>query len=188
MKKVLFCMMVAVSAMMMTSCEGKNEPQKPDGDDTTKVTVDTVAVAALMNFEFEADAKMLEAFKLTVEYYDENSELKSEVFNGEKIAKKIITKGLPAKTGVRFTVEKKADLDTTVVTQFESEYSFSYETYAVNKAGERANAWKFLGGRTGEHVQHPINMIDKYLAAMARDEAKVYEFDANGKPTEKIWE
>ena len=182
-------MMAAVCAMMMTSCEGgQNDPQKPQ-EDTTKVTVDTVAVAALMDFEFAASTKMLDVFTLKVEYYDENSELKSLTFMGDTIAKKIITKGLPAKTGVRFTVEKKADLDTTVVREFESEFSFSYITYAVNKAGERANAWRYSGGRSGEPVKHSISLLDRYLAAMAKDEAaaKVYEFDANGVATEKTW-
>ena len=197
MKKVLFrSMMVAVCTMMMatvmTSCnEGTNtpdDPQKPQQDTTKVDPVDSVAVAAFMNFEFSANAKMLEVFDINIEYYDENSELKTEAYKGGDVVKTITTKGLPAKTGVRFTVEKKIDLDTMVVKQFESEYFLSYESYAVNKDGKRANAWSFQGGRNGEHVQHPISLLERYLASMAKVVAKVYEFDAKGEPTEKNWE
>ena len=195
MKKVLFrTMMVAVCTMMMacvmTSCKGdQNNPQDPQNpqeeDQPTKV--DTVSVAALMEFEFSASAKMLETFDITVEYYDENSQLKSEAFTGEKIAKKIITKALPATTGARFKIEKKADLGD--ATTFHSEFSFAYVSYAVNKAGERSGTARYSGGdQSGDKTDFEIDLLDKYLDEMARDKGYIHEFAADGSSSRKTWE
>jgi len=131
---------------------------------------------------------MLNFFTLGVEYYDENSQLKSEAYTGGKLSKKITTKSLPAKTGMRLIVEKRADLDTTAVKEFESEFSYSYKTYAVNAAGERANSREYSGGATGEHVVHEIRYIDRYVAGFGKDRFKVFEFDAKDAATEKTWE
>lgn len=190
MKKIFSMALVAcMAAFVMTSCNGKNEPQKPDDSkDTTEAKPDTVAVAAYMEFNFEANSEMLNVFTLGVEYYDENSQLKKEDFTGSKIIKKITTKGLPAKTGVRLVVEKRADLDTTVVKEFVSEYSYSYITYAVNKDGQRANRFEYSGGSSGEHVVNPISLIDRYIAGFSKDRYQVFEFDANGEPEAKTWE
>ena len=196
MKKVLFrTMMVAVCTMMMaivmTGCNGnQNDPQNPQdpqgGEQPTKI--DTVSVAALMEFEFQGAAQMLETFDITIEYYDENSQLKSEAFTGEKIAKKIITKTLPATTGVRFTIAKKADLDEAATT-FHSDFSFAFVTYAVNAAGERSGTSRYSGGESsGEQTEFDINLLDKYLAEMARNKSYVYEFDSDGEGARKVWE
>lgn len=196
MKKVLFrTMMVAVCTMMMasvmTSCEGKNDPQKPEGEDTTKVDppvqVDTISVAALMNIEFQASDKMLEVFDITLQYYDANSELQTVAYKGGDASQKIITKSLPAKTGVRFSLAKRADLDTTVVKEFEGKFIFGFETYAVNKEGTRSGALIERGGSNGD-ITHPISKLDKYLEAFAKDKYYVFEFDANGNLTRKDWE
>ena len=193
-------MMVAMCTMMManvmTSCKGnQDEPQNPQEqqdpqkpEEQQPETKDTVSVAALMEFEFTGSAKMLETFDITIEYYDENSQLKSEAFTGEKIAKKITTKALPATTGARYKIEKKANLDANATT-FHSEYSFAFVTYAVNAAGEQSGISKYSGGdASGNTTEFAIDKLDAFMAEMARNRDYIYKFDANGKGTKEAWE
>ena len=183
-----------VCTLLMPSCkQGQNtpdDPQKPQGDTTNvdpKEPFDSVSVAACMFFEFEASAKTLEVFDIKLQYYDENSQLQSEVYKGENVSKKIITKSLPAKTGVRFSIDKRADLDTTKVKEFEGVINFSYQTYAVNKDGQRSGIQVERGGSDASTTL-PISKIDKFLDAWAKDPYYVYEFAADGTFDKKEWE
>ena len=82
MKHFLMTLAALCCASLFTSCN-KNNPDQPVGPGTTPV-------AAVMDYSFEVSDDLLNAFDLTVEYYDATGAVKSEAMTSKSWTKTIM--------------------------------------------------------------------------------------------------
>ena len=176
---IVACMALAMSCM--TSCKDKNTPVNPP-------VPDTKPVAAGMKFTATFDTLTIQMCDISFDYYDEKGQKKNEAVNATVWKKVIKSEALPATFGFHWNLAVKANLDTTKFDHFIVDYNFSYESVALNAAGEAVTAPQ------GAAFSNSINM------AMSKREATVqailnhnpvsflHKYDAEGKVEVVDWQ
>lgn len=175
-----FAVALVACALVMTSCNKKNEPTPPEPD--------LKAVAAGIQFTAKFDPQTIEQCDISFDYYDENGAIKNEVVTTAEWTKTIETKALPATLGFRWNLAVKADLDTTKYEHFLVSYSFEYFSVAINAGGAAVTPRE--GGTP--HLTSGVAMRKRdYLVSTILENNPinfVHKYDAEGKITTGKWE
>ena len=183
MKKIFsFILVACMAAMVMTSCNKKDEPTPtPDPEPDTK------PVAATIVFKAVFDPQTIEQCDISFDYYDENGNKKNEVVTTTEWTKNIKSAALPATLGFHWNLAVKAGLDESKYDQFLVKYQFTYASCAVNAEGaavttkEQADFGNIMSMAIAKRDylvesilnNNPINFVHKY--------------DAKGKFTLEDW-
>ena len=88
-----------------------------------------------MNYGFDVNKEMLDAFDFTVEYYDENCQLQTEKLTQEKWKKSVKVAKLPVSLGCRLKAKVKDGIDANFFRKNNCLYGFAYDGILVNAAG-----------------------------------------------------
>ena len=179
-KHFSFILVACMAALVMTSCNKKNEPTPPEPD--------LKPVAAGIQFTATFAQQTLDQCDISFDYYDENGNKKNEVVNTPEWTKTVETNALPSTLGFHWNIAVKADLDTTKYDKFLLDYNFSYFSVAINAAGAAVS-----------DKHGTLGFSNKIEMAMSKRQATVdillehnpinflHKYDAEGKFTEEEW-
>lgn len=182
MKKIFSMALVAcMAALVMTSCNDKNQP-------TPDPKPDTKAVAAAIVFNAKFAPQTLEQCDISFDYYDENGAKKNEVVTTTEWTKKVQTASLPATLGFHWNLAVKADLDTTKYEHFLVDAEFSYTSAALNAAGAAVSEHKV--GPFSSHLSMAMRKRYAVVESIMNHNpiSFVEKYDAEGKLTSEDWQ
>ena len=135
----LFC--CAMSSTMFTACGSDDDDDKVQVDDKKPV-------AAVVEYKFDVSDDMLAMLDMTVEYYDENCELKTEKLTQNEWVKKFrVTKYPVTSYGTRLKAKIKDGVDANAIENKSSAYGYVCDIYSVNAAGEQVTGSNGGGAR-----------------------------------------
>lgn len=168
-------------AALFTSCGKDNPDNQPAAQDTTPV-------AAVMTYNFSVTDDLLNAFTLTVEYYDAAGAVKTETMTTKDWTKTVKSDKLPATLGARLKINLKDGFDSTKEGVFSAKHYYGYEYYVVNKSNEKV-------GRTFDHgssggVDMKIEKVPDYAERYLDKPIMkfLFNFAADGAATNGSWE
>ena len=185
-------MLLALCAIMlgglMTGCKEKNGPETPSSE--TPETPQEPGKAAFARAEAAltfTDA-MLEVLDITIDYYDNAGELKSEAVTAREW--KFQTKApLPTKAGMCVRVAIKEGIDIDSYEKVNLTITVAYRCAAVDANDlivgpvHRVDGASFGSELIGPHVQAWVNVINKKKSV-----SFLYNFDAEGNSEKEEWE
>ena len=171
---------VLCCASLFTSCN-KNNPDQPVGPDTTPV-------AAMMDYSFEVSDDLLNAFDLTVEYYDATGAVKSEAMTSKTWTKTVKSNQLPATLGARVNIKLKSGFDPSKEGVFNAKHLCGYQYDCINKSGEKVGKGGISTVEGGSSMKY-----EKVPAYAERYQDKpimkyLFNFAADGTATSGSWE
>ena len=181
MKKILMTLAAVLCCAAMFSSCGKVNPDQPEAPDTTPV-------AAVIDYKFTVTDDLLNAFTLTVEYYDASGAVKTETMTSKAWTKTVKTTKLPATLGARVKMQLKDGFDSSKEGVFSAKHAYGYEYYVVNKSNEK------LGNTVSNSSSGGVDMkYEKVPAYAERYQGKpimsfVLNFAADGTATSGKWE
>lgn len=175
---VLCC---AMTTTVFTAC-GSN-----DDDNTTKPD-DTTPAVAVMDYKFTVTDDLLNAFTLTVEYYDAAGAVKTETMTSKEWTKSVKTTKLPATLGARVKIKLKDGFDSSKDAVFSAKHYYGYKYNVVNKSNENLGSAVSNGSEGGVDMKY-----EKVPAYAERYQDKpimgfVLNFAADGTATSSKWE
>ena len=181
MKKILMTLAAVLCCAAMFSSCGKVDPDQPEAPDTTPV-------AAVIDYKFTVTDDLLNAFTLSVEYYDASGAVKTETMTSKEWTKTVKTTKLPATLGARVKMQLKDGFDSSKEGVFSAKHAYGYEYYVVNKSNEK------LGSTVLGESEGGVDMkYEKVPAYAERYQDKpimsfVLNFAADGTATSGKWE
>lgn len=139
MKKVLFysIALLTTCAILMVGCQPKDEPQPQDPTEQQPGEPEqqqAQPVKALMNYTYEVSEQMIEVGDITINYYDNEGKLQSEVMTTTKW-NKVIVAALPAKLGVQVKPALKEGVDYSKYEVFSALRKYEYKAYCLDADG-----------------------------------------------------
>ena len=178
----IFC--CAMSSTMFTAC-GSDD----DDDDNKNQVDDTKPVGAQMCYGLIVDDAMLSAFDLTIEYYDENSQLQTEKLTQEEWEKIVKATKLPASLGFRLKAKAKNGIDADFFQKHIGLYGFHYDAGPVNTAGKmvevpNVDSYRIWGARfefTNKELDSFLSQEDDVMISV------FYDFSDKGAPVGEAW-
>lgn len=183
MKKIFSMALVAcMAALVMTSCNKKDEPTPtPTPEQNTK------AVSAAIVFNARFDPQTIEQCDISFDYYDENGNKKNEVVTTTEWKKTVQTASLPATLGFHWNLAVKADLDTTKYEHFLVDVEFSYASAALNAEGAAVKENKV--GPFSSHVSMAMRKREAVVTTIMNNNPInfLHKYDAEGKFTSEDW-
>ena len=173
-------MLLMMSAAVLTACGSD------DDDNTTNPATDTTPVAAVMDYKLTVGDDMLDVLNLTVEYYDADGKVQTEVLTAKEWKKSVRAK-LPTTLGARLKVQLKDGIDPAAIETFTAAYGYSYIGYAVSATD------KVVGNVVNHGIESTLAMQgDKIPTWLERHTDGIvkflYSFAANGQATSSSWQ
>ena len=181
--KSLFTVAVLMGAMTMgvfTSCSSSDD----NGGIETNVP-DYTPASASFTYKSTINPSLLEYVDVTVDYYDENGNVKTEKITEKEWTKKIATK-LPVKVAVRQNLIKKEGIDYTKFDYITIETGLSVEGSILTKSGSAVGGIMLSDG--SGHLSIPGDNFERFLTEKGTGYKKVFvQYDATGKKTDGNW-
>ena len=183
MKKIFSFMLVAcMAAMVMTSCNKKDEPTPtPDPEPDTK------PVAAAIVFKAVFDPQTIEQCDISFDYYDENGNKKNEVVTTTEWTKNIKSAALPATFGFHWNIAVKPGLDETKYEYFVVDFHYTYLSAAIIAAGAAVTSKE--GSSFGNRMEMAMSKREAAVNAILNHNPInfLHKYDAEGKFTREDW-
>ena len=173
----LMCALVMTS--VFTACGGDDATSgTPGGGDDNK------PVAAVMDVTLTVGADMFKYLNLTVDYYDADGKVQSELMTASKWTKTVQAK-LPATLGVRLKCSLKDGVDPASIDLFSTQHGITYGFYSIDASGKHSGVvtnassggTSIYGSQIPEWLQKDAGNLIKIL----------YAYDTNGNPTKISW-
>lgn len=177
----------AMTTAVFTSCGGDDSTSGGGGggDEQPDVTPAGVELYA----SFTVDAETLTYFDMTVEYFDEAGNLKSEPMTS-KAWEKTIMAPLPAKVGARLKIALKEDNPLDDNKNYTFTWTFSRSCFIVNKKGENLSSGISLSVSSKGFTDKPGSIIKENVAKNYKDGVVydlIYEADSKGNLAKSSW-
>jgi len=181
MKKTLMTLaaVLCCTGMMSVFTGCNNKPVTPPSPQTNKAT------DVVMEYAYTIDTVLQNRFNFTVEYYDNDGQIKMEAMNG-LTWKKSVKAPLPATLGARLKIQLKEGLDPATMPKFKFTYSYSFAYQAVDKDGKEAGTLLVVKDTVTSSpkegmVQQLLDSLDGVL------DQHCYDFDAKGNASAREW-
>ncbi len=167
-------------ATLFTSCN-KDNPDQPVGPDKTPV-------AAVIEYSLGVSDDLLNAFDLTVDYYDAAGAVKSEPMTSKTWTKTVKSNQLPATLGARVNIKLKSGFDPSKEGVFSAKHQLGYEYHCINKSGEdvgKGGLSTVTGGSDMKYDKVP-DYAERYKDKPIMK--SLFNFAADGTATSGSWE
>jgi len=181
MKKILITLAAVLCCTgMMTVFTGcNNNPVTPPSPQTKEAT------DVVMAYAFTIDTVLQNRFNFTVEYYDNDGQIKMEAMNG-LTWKKSVKAPLPATLGARLKIQLKEGLDPATMPKFKFTYSYTFTYQTKDKDGKDVSNLVSVNDiitRSPKEgmVQQWLDELDGVL------DQRCYDFDAKGNASLREW-
>ena len=183
MKKIFsFILVACMAAMVMTSCNKKDEPSP-----TPDPKPDTKPVAAAIQFMATFDPQTIEQCDISFDYYDENGNKKNEVVTTTEWKKEVKSAALPATLGFHWNLAVKPGLDESKYEHFLVDFNFTYYSAAINAEGAFVTEKK--GTSFSNHIGMAMSKREELVTSILNNNPInfVHKYDAEGKFTREDW-
>ena len=181
MKKTLMTLaaVLCCTGMMSVFTGCNNKPVTPPSPETNKAT------DVKMDYSFGIDTVLQNRFNFTVEYYDNDGQIKTEAMNG-LAWKKSAKAPLPATLGARLKIQLKEGIDPATMPKFTFSYNYGFAYQVVDKDGKEAGALLVVKDSITSAIKE--GKVQPWLESINGVlDQRCYDFDAKGNASAREW-